>query len=115
MGYCILSATSLVLLASPGIGVEFKQEDLGITLVLDGQKAELKFLSGGQLILSVSLACWLSAYSSALLDTDLLPVVFYLVVDPLAFVRAMLPTQPIFFPILGFISHSTFWIFQNPG
>ena len=73
--YCILCANSSVLLASPGIGVEFKQEGLGITLVLDGQKADLEFLSGGQLILAVSLAWWISASSSDLLDNGLLPVV----------------------------------------
>ena len=43
------------LLVSMGIYVELGQEGLGITLVLDGQKASLEVLGEGQIIVAVSL------------------------------------------------------------
>ena len=53
------------LLVYMGIGVELEQEGLDITLVLDGQKPRLEILSEGQLLVAVSLAWWISAYSTA--------------------------------------------------
>ena len=44
-----------------GIYVELGQENLDITLVLDVQKTRLELISEGQILVAVSLACWISA------------------------------------------------------
>ena len=53
------------------------------------------------------------------LKLDEVPVRFLwfsvLWLEPLAFSGRVFFTPPILFSILGFISHSTFWIFQHPG
>ena len=88
---------------------------MDIALVIDGNNTNLEVLREGQLFVSVSLAWWFSASFAAWLDAGPLPVVFSLVVDPLAFARAVFPTPPILFSILGFMYHSIFWLFHNPG
>ena len=54
------------LLVSLVIYVELGQEGSYITLVLDGQKSSLEFLSEGQLLVAVFLDWWLSASSTSL-------------------------------------------------
>ena len=56
-------------------------------------------------------------YDSKFLNINavMLPVVFCIVAEPLEFTRAVLLTPPILFYILGFIYHSTFWLFYHPG
>ena len=109
-----LCAPVLGLLVSLGIDAELGQDILDTTLVLDGQKASLGLLIQGQILVSVSITWWLSASSAFLRGTGTLPVIFWHVVDPLAFYRTVFLTPQIFLSILGFISHSTFWLLQNP-
>ena len=42
-------------------------------------------------------------------------MVFWIVVDPLAFSSAVFLTPPVFFSVLVFVDHSTVWLYQNPG
>ena len=55
-----LHAPVLGLIVSLGIYIELVQEGLGITLVQGDQKNILEVLSEGQLLVTVSLACWIS-------------------------------------------------------
>ena len=49
-------------LVSLGIDVDLEQEGLDTTLVLDDHKESVGFLSKGQLLVIVSLACYLNAF-----------------------------------------------------
>ena len=84
-------------------------------MVIDGHNVSLEVLSEGQILVDVSLYWWLSASSAALLGSGPLPVFFWIVVEPLAFSRVVFLTPTILFSILGFISHSTFWLFCHTG
>ena len=53
------------LIFSMGIYDELVQEGLGINLVFDEQKNIIEVLSEGQLLVTVSLACWISAFFAA--------------------------------------------------
>ena len=59
-----LRAPAPGLIVSLGSYAELAQEGMNVTLVLDGQKARPEVLSGGQLLIAFSLACWLSASST---------------------------------------------------
>ena len=102
------------LLVSLDIDVELVQEGLDITLVLDGHKASLEVLSEGQIIIDVSLSWWLSDSSAVWCGVGPLPVLFWIVENPLAFASAVLLTPPILFSVIVFISRSNFWLFQHP-
>ena len=60
-----LRSPVLCILVSLGIYVELVHEVLDVTLLLDGQKFILEFLSDGLILVSVSLYWWLSASSTA--------------------------------------------------
>ena len=87
---------------------------MDITLVIYDMKASLEVLSEGKLLVDVSLAWFPMDSSDTLLGAGPLPVIFWLVVYPLIFVRAVLLTPPILFSILGLIAHSIFCLFQHP-
>ena len=53
------------LLISLGMYVELGKKILEITLVLDGQKASFEVLSGGQILVALYLAWFLSASSAS--------------------------------------------------
>ena len=113
--YGSLRAPVLGLLIYLGIYVELGQEIFDITLVLGWHKAILGVLSEVQIIVSVFLAWWISDSFTYWWGTGPLPMIFYHVVDPLAFARAVLLAPPILLFILGFVSHSIFWLFQHTG
>ena len=86
-----------VLLVSLVIDVELVQEGLDITLILYGQKDSLELLSEGHIIVASSLAYCISASSAIWWGYVPLPMVFWLVTDPLAFAIAVFLTPPILF------------------
>ena len=100
------------LLVSLGIDVEMGQEGLDIALVLDGQNSSSEVFSEGRILVSVSLAWWLSASSTSSWGTSPLPVIFWIVAYPLSFSSVVFLIPPILFSFRGFIYYYTFWLFQ---
>ena len=103
------------ILVSLLIVVELVQEGFYISVLLGGQKASLEFPSEGRIFVDVSLSWCLSDSSDVLWGAGPLLVVFLLAADPLAFFIAVFFTPPILFSVIGFISYSTFFIFQHTG
>ena len=76
--------------------------------------ARIELLSEGWLLAAISLAWWLSASSAAWLGASTIHVVFWLVMDQLAFVSTVFLAPTVLFSILVFF-HSNFWLFHHPG
>ena len=97
-----LCAPILVLIFSLGIYVELVQEGLDITLVLDSHKSSLEVLIEGQILFYFSLSWFLSAYPTYLCRSGPVPVIFWLVADPLSLSSAVFIVTPIFHSVLSF-------------
>ena len=83
--------------------VELVKEGLDIALILDGYKASLEVLGEGRLCVSISLAWWLSASSAAWWGSGLLPMVFWIVSEPLSSSRLVFLAPPLLFSVLFFL------------
>ena len=44
-----------------------------------------------------------------------LPMIFWLVMEPLAYIDAVILAPSILFIVVDILSHAPFWIFHNPG